>query len=396
MDRFAPRLVGSTGRGLRALRHGPLELRFRRDLALPLGVLVAQLAGAALLAAHHRLAHPLGVVDWVLLVVGPVALTLRRTYPVAVLWVTFAATLSLAGSRPAYLSLIVAFFVAATGGHRRAAWIVIAAGFIASVWLAPLAYGRSPASLEVALLLLGWLTVLVIAAEATRIARERTAQKAVASSLDARRRASEERLRMARELHDVIGHNISLINLQASVGLELIEIRPDQARDALSAIKTVSKEALSELRSLLESLRQADDDAPRSPTPGLGRLAELIEGTRSWGLPVTTDVQGKKRPLPAAVDLAAYRIIQESLTNVTRHAGLARVTIRLCYAPDSLQVEILDDGRPSATRETSSGSGTGIAGMRERALALGGRLEAGRRTGAGFAVTAELPIREPA
>jgi signal transduction histidine kinase len=201
---------------------------------------------------------------------------------------------------------------------------------------------------------------------------------------------------MARELHDVIGHNISLINLQASVGLDLIEIRPDQARDALSAIKMVSKEALSELRSLLESLRQAGDDAPRSPAPGLGHLPELIEATRSSGLSVTTEVQGIKRPLPAAVDLAAYRIIQESVTNVTRHAGPARVTIRLCYTSDSLQIEILDDGRPLANRSSSSGSGTGIAGMRERALALGGRLEAGRRTGAGFAVTAELPIREPA
>lgn len=396
MERFVPRLLGSAGGGLRDLRHGPLDLRFRRDLALPLGVLIVQLAGAALLAAHHGLPHQPGVADWVLLVVGPLSLAWRRVYPVAVLWVTFAATLSPAASRPAYLSLIVAFFVAATGGHRRAAWVVTAAGFIASIWLAPLAYGRSPASLEVALLLLGWLAVLVIAAEATRIARERTAQKAVAARLETRRRASEERLRMARELHDVIGHNISLINLQASVGLDLIEIRPDQARDALSAIKVVSKEALSELRSLLESLRQAGDDAPRSPAPGLAHLPELIEATRSSGLSVTTEVQGIKRPLPAAVDLAAYRIIQESVTNVTRHAGPARVTIRLCYTSDSLQVEILDDGRPLANRSSGSGSGTGIAGMRERALALGGRLEAGRRTGAGFAVTAELPIREPA
>ncbi|HUZ01431.1 MAG TPA: sensor histidine kinase, partial [Thermomicrobiaceae bacterium] len=212
-------------------------------------------------------------------------------------------------------------------------------------------------------------------------------------ALDARRQASEERLQMARDLHDMIGHNISLINVQAGVGLDLMDTQPEQARAALTAIKAVSKDALDELRTMLAALRQADEDAPRTPAPGLERLDELVEATRAAGISVTVQVVGERQVLPAAVDLAAYRIVQESLTNVARHAGPATATVRLAYRADALDIAIEDDGcAPTANGASPPGTGTGIAGMRERAGALGGRLQAGPRSGEGFAVTAHLPI----
>ena len=157
---------------------------------------------------------------------------------------------------------------------------------------------------------------------------------------------------MARDLHDVIGHNISLISVQAAVGLDLMDSDPDQARAALSAIRTVSREALDELRSMLAALRQAGEQAPTAPTPGLARLPELAELTRSVGRPVRIEVTGLARSLPAAIDLAAYRIVQESLTNVARHAGPGAATVRLGYRPGGVAVEVIDNGRgvPGALR----------------------------------------------
>ena len=381
---------GGTGR-----RPGWLaNFAWRRDLALPAVLLVAQLAGAiATTVGHHGQQSHLGTADWILLVVGPLALTFRHRHPVAVLWVALAATLTPSGSWSANLSLIVAFFIVATGGHRRAAWVVIVSGYVCSVWLAPLAFGHSIASLQFALLLLAWLTVLVIAAEIVRMRRERSVETQAARQLDAQRRASEERLGMARDLHDVIGHNISLINVQAGVGLDLMDTHPEQARAALAAIKTVSKDALDELRTMLVALRQTDEEAPRSPAPGLDRLPALIELTRAAGLSVFTNVAGDPLLLPAAVDLAAYRIIQESLTNVARHASAAAATVRLTYEADSLLIEIIDNGQTVPANGVSPGAGSGIAGMRERASALGGRLDAASRPEGGFAVTARLPVR---
>jgi len=377
------------------------DLEWRRDLALPAVLLVLQLAGAATLGAGHR-GHPahFGAADWILLVVGPLALTLRRRYPVAVLWVAFAATLTPSGAWTENLSLITAFFIAAIGGHRRAAWVVILVGYACSVWLAPLAYGNPAGSLPFALALLGWLAGLVLAAEVVRLARERAAGTRAARELDARRRASEERLRMARDLHDVIGHNISLINVQAGVGLDLWDSQPEQARAALAAIRAVSRDALDELRTMLAALRQADQAAPRAPAPGLDRLPELMAMTTAAGLSVRSEIAGEPGPLPAAVDLAAYRIIQESLTNVARHAGPASASVRLAYEPGGLGIEVSDNGRAAAAGGQAAavsgtappGAGTGIAGMRERAAAVGGRLEAGPRPGGGFAVTARLPL----
>ena len=372
----------------------PRTLSFRRDLALPLVLLAGQLTGAAVVGGTFHLfgpTHPLGPLDWVLLVAGPVALIFRRWYPVPVLWVCLAGMMAPSGSGFAHLSIVVAFFVAAISGKRYQAWVALALGFVWDIWLAPLVYGYAVPVNDM-LLLAGWLLALVIAAEAVRIRAERVSATRASRQIEQRRHQSEERLRVARDLHDVIGHNISLINVQASMGLDLMDSRPEQARAALSAIKSVSKEALEELRTMLTTLRRDDDIAPRSPAPGLDRLPELIEFTRAAGLNVELKVTGKPPHLPAAIDLAAYRIIQESLTNVARHAGRARVAVRVTYGGADVRVEIDDDGAAPSGRTVAIGTGSGITGMRERATALGGDLSAGFRLGGGFRVSARLPV----
>jgi signal transduction histidine kinase len=382
-----PRHGGQFGRWVKGLD-------WRHDLALPTALLVLQLAGAlAEAAGHHAPTKHLGPADWFLVFVGPVSLVFWRRWPVAVLWIAFAATLSPSGAWSAYFSLIVAFFLVATSGHRFAAWVVIAVGYLSSVWLAPLAFGNRSVTLAFALGLAGWLAVLVIAAEVVRLRRERVADARAARAVDARRRVSEERLQMARDLHDVIGHTISLINVQAGAGLDLIDSQPEAARAALDAIKAASKEVLDELRVMLAALRNAGEGAPLTPTPGLDRLAELVELTRAAGIAVTLQTLGESRELPAAIDLAAYRIVQESLTNIARHACSATAMVRLAYRADGLDIDISDDGRAAINNDRLlPGTGSGIAGMRERAVAVGGRFSAGPLAGGGFIVSAHLPL----
>jgi signal transduction histidine kinase len=207
---------------------------------------------------------------------------------------------------------------------------------------------------------------------------------------------ASERLRIAREVHDVVGHSLAVINLQAGVALHVVGRRPEQAEVALAAIKRSSKDALEELRGTLAVFRQPEPgsaDGTRRPAPGLGQLEALSAAMAEGGLPVEVAVTGQRVGLPVAVDLAAYRIVQESLTNVVRHAGpaTATATVRVCYQPDALVVEIADTGR---TR-VSAGSrpvGHGIAGMRERAAAVGGTLQAGPSAEGGFRVQARLPL----
>jgi signal transduction histidine kinase len=370
----------------------------RKDLSLAAVVLVLQLGLSAVAEGHHGHPARLNVAEWLLLLVGPAALLTWRRHPVVVLWVAFLATVGPATPGFGYLSLIVAVLLAAASGHRRAAWTVIVAGYVGSLWLAPLVWRQPLASLDGALILGGWLAMLVVAAEVVRMRRERVAVARAARQAEERRRASEERLRMARDLHDVIGHNISLINVQAAVGLDLMDSQPEQARAALAAIKTVSKDALGELRTMLAALRQDGDEAPRSPAPGLGQLGELVALTQAVGLNVALETTGPPVELPAATGLTAYRIVQEALTNITRHAPGAAVTIRIGYRPEIVLVEIVDTGCPDLAAVSPgngairAGSGTGIDGMRQRATALGGGLEAGPRPEGGFRVAARLPV----
>ena len=201
----------------------------------------------------------------------------------------------------------------------------------------------------------------------------------------ARRRAMEERLRIARELHDSLTHSISVIKVQAGVAAHLARKNGEDPSDALLAIQEASGDAVRELRSTLDVLRREDE--PNGS--GLGRLPELVERARSSGLPTTYTVRGDARPLPPEVDQAAYRVVQEALTNVSRHAGDARASVRITYGPGSLTVRVDDDG--AASRQPPI-PGYGLVGMRERVTALGGRLQAEPGASRGFSVLAELPV----
>jgi signal transduction histidine kinase len=207
----------------------------------------------------------------------------------------------------------------------------------------------------------------------------------------ARRRAVEERLRIARELHDSLTHSISVIQIQAGVAEHLARKRGEDVPPALAAIREAGADAARELRATLSVLRRTED----ADGSGLGQLENLVSRARSAGLPVTVTVSGAERPLPPEVDQAAYRVVQEALTNVSRHAGPAQTSVCLRYTPEALTVQVDDEGRDqgNGSDARTAGPGLGLLGMRERVSALGGRLHAGPRDSGGFRVQAELPAR---
>ncbi len=370
---------------------------FRRApaFALPLGLGLFQVVGTHFAALDQPERAALDAVAYALLLAGPAALLLRRRYPVPVLLTTLAATVSYYTLDypygPVFFSLVVAFITAVTTGHRLAAWVAGLVGYLAVLGLGYLPGGAPPPTVAKAAGLAAWLLLVLTAAEAARFRGERVAQSRRTREEESRRRASEERLQIARELHDVLAHNISLINVQAGVALHLIDEQPEQARIALAAIKQSSKDVLREMRSVLGVLRGVDEAAPRSPIPSLANLDDLIANVNAAGLTVRTEVHGKPRALPAGVELAAFRILQEALTNVSRHAGAATATATVDYGEHMLSLRVDDDGDGVAAAP-SAGTGSGIAGMRERVAALGGEFSAGPRPGGGFRVLARLPL----
>ena len=215
---------------------------------------------------------------------------------------------------------------------------------------------------------------------------QRAAYQRRARAAEAERQAGAERLRIAQELHDVLAHHISLINVQAGVALHLVDEKPEQSRTALAAIKTASKEALGELRSALDALRNPGESAPRAPTAGLSELPAIVDSVRAAGLDVEFTVTGTPREVAVATELAALRIVQESLTNVIRHAEATSAKVELAYTEEGVEVSVRDDGQGGVPVP-----GNGLGGMRERAEALGGTCEAGPAVGGGFRVRAVLP-----
>ncbi len=369
--------------------------RWRKDVALALIVGAIEIVGTYFATENQPDRRALDAVAIALLAAGAMALVVRRQYPAAALIFIKATTLlywllDYPGG-PVFLAAIVALFTAVMMGRRLVAWGVLVAGFVSFPWL-PYFLGNRPAPSYVTILgLAAWLLVLATVAEIARVRQERAREAGRAREERARRRASDERLRIARELHDVLGHNISLISVQAGVALHLMDERPEQARVALSVINEASKDALRELRSVLDVLRHADEESPRSPAPGLASLDELVSRAAAAGLEVSVEIRGDPRRLPARVELAAVRIVQEALTNVIRHAGATMATVRVVYDDRELVVRVDDDGNAAVSHDTI-GAGQGVLGMQERASALGGVVEAGPRPGGGFRVLARLPL----
>ncbi|MFP5071852.1 histidine kinase [Pseudonocardia nantongensis] len=338
---------------------------------------------------------PIDGVAVALLAVGPLALVFRRSNRVAALAVTAGALVGYLGlgyppTGPTGLALAVALVSAVAAGlHHRALAVV---GGAAAVLLGWFLLAGVPVPWAATGPVLAWLAALFAGGALWRVRRERIEHARRAAEEERRRHAGEERLRIAQELHDVLGHHVSLINVQAGVALFLMDDDPEQTRTALTEIKRASRDLLREMRSTLGVLRGVDEQAPRLPTPGLDRLDALLDEVRAAGLAVRRRTEGEPRPLPTGTDLAAYRIVQESLTNVRRHAGAATAVVTLGYGADVLDLRIHDDG---AGPGPHAADGTGLTGMRERARSAGGTLEAGAGPERGFRVHARLPAATP-
>lgn len=348
--------------------------------------------GAARGQVETRNIDALGIV---LLLLGPIALALARWWPVPAVFAAGAALgvwLALGYPYgPAFLAYAVLTILNVARGRRWAAWgaaVLPVAGQIVRGWVAPEAKWSWAGTGG----LIAWLLVALAVAELVRARRDRFAAARAAQRESVRRREGEERLLIAQELHDVVAHHMSLINVQAGVALHLSQReKPEHVEPALRAIRDASSEALSELRSLVDVLRSDDAPAPRAPTVRLAALGDVVERSHAAGLDVTVKRLGSQRELPAAVDLAAYRIVQEAITNVVRHAFATEAVVTLDYAED-LTVTIEDNGHGADPDRLVPGNG--ISGMAERARALGGSVGFDESPLGGLRVRASIPVAE--
>jgi signal transduction histidine kinase len=350
---------------------------------------VFQLVGSFGAASNQPERYGIDAFAVVLLVVSAAALAMRGRWPLAAVAVTIGVVdvwvaLGYAYG-PIFLGAIVALVTGALTGRRRETWILAALGYVGFVIAVLVDPNRQGSSWWPALAVAAWLIVVLALSELARQRRDQIVERRRVAAVDAERRRDEQRLALAQDLHDVLAHTLSMINVQAGVALHLLDERPEQIKPALTAIKAGSAEALGELRTALDVLRRGEA-APRSPAPRLAELPALLETVRAGGLALTYDAPDVPSDLPAATQQAAYRILQEALTNVTRHAHARHATVRVRYDDDGVQLEVVDDGVGS-----HAPAGNGITGMRERALSCGGTFVAGPSRPHGFRVAAHLP-----
>ena len=372
------------------------------DLLLALGLVVVVEAEVA--SEHLRpyaasvplLALFVGVLAW------------RRRLPFLAVLVGFAAMLIAAAAgvsqhkpfSPILVVFVALYSLALYATPRRAAvGLVYALGCAYLQIIFAMHYGESYGGTDfgfIAVLLLApWLvgkamrgrvahaSLLEVRAEKAEREREQRAQEA----------AREERGRIARELHDVIAHSVSVMVVQAGAAEEVLRQAPERALEPIRAVQDTGRQALAEMARLLGMLRRDGEELGLAPQPGLDDLETLVEQTRRAGLPVDLRVEGTPRPVPLGADLSAYRIVQEALTNARKHAGEARATVTVRYGTEALEIEVADDGSGSGNGD---GGGHGLVGMRERVALFGGELHAGPQAGGGFRVHARLPLAEPA
>ncbi len=383
-----------------------LPLRWRSAAGVAL-VTVLAVVGAYVEAnpAHrygglHLANHP-PLAAYLLLAVPSIALIWRNSRPVGVLGLAVGGAVGWATlgqiDGAALVPVIVGVYWVALTRPRR---IAVAAGlagaaaiFVTEGLLGPFGWLGGPnATMWPELLAAGAVGAYVtarrqwLAAEHDRAARAEQAREE-----ETRRRVDAERMRIARELHDVVAHSMAMINIQATAAGMQLAADPASAAEAIQAIRGASKSGLRELRAILEVLRQVDSGSPAVPVPDLRAIAALVEATSAAGTPTTLESAEPPVPLPPPVALAAYRIVQESLTNVVRHAGRVAATVGLRQDGGYLHVDVVNEGG-AAPAAFNDGTGAGLAGMRERAIALGGTLDAGPRPGGGFAVRARLPV----
>jgi signal transduction histidine kinase len=340
---------------------------------------------------------------YALVLLHTLPLAARRRFPLAVLATSVASGLAFtAFDLPPdmlWVAIPVAVYSVAAYGDR---WVSVAGLVIAEVGSVAnqLTPGRFQAPTVVGNALLiaaAWLLGHFVGVRRLYVLRleERTTELEQAREELARRAVVEERLRLARELHDVVAHAMSVIAVQSGVGAHVADTRPKEAAKALAAIEATSRAALEELRRLLGVLRQEDEpQGALAPVPGLADLDSLLAEVGKAGLAVKLQINGTRPPLPAGVDLSAYRIVQEALTNVVKHAGPAHAQVVIGYRDQDVTVEVTDDGRGAVTSASDGrvGTGHGLIGMRERVQAFGGDLQTGPRPGGGFRVAARLPF----
>ncbi|MDH6216472.1 sensor histidine kinase [Streptomyces pseudovenezuelae] len=391
-------------RARRHLKAHPLAL----DAALAAGVLVCMVAGS------YVDPHGKHGVDWgirtpdalslVLIALGALALVFRRRAPRTVLALTGTVSLieCVVGDprAPVAMSAVIALYTVAYTTDRAT---TVRLGLLTMTVLtgASMLAGPLPWYAQENLAIFAWTGIGATAGDAVRsrravvqAIRERAERAERTREEEARRRVAEERLRIARDLHDVVAHHIALVNVQAGVAAHVMDKRPDQAKEALAHVREASRSALNELRATVGLLRQSGDpEAPTEPAPGLDRLDELVGTFRSAGLHVEVARADHGTTLPAAVGLAAYRVVQEALTNVQKHAGTkAKAEVSVVRVGPNIEITVLDDGA-GEDDDPENGGGHGLLGMRERVTALRGTLTTGPRYGGGFRVHAILPVK---
>jgi len=378
----------------------PPEWRMPRWASLWIPVIASFLVQVPVAIVFVRLFHltqTQGLISVGIALLGPLALIGARRFPGPVVALTaIGASLDLIVNEhvgPPYIALAFGIVSAIVRNARVWAWISIAVAWVATIAVALVLGDDRFTAGRIAGTTLGILIVVGIG-EGIRGRRERMAEFRRRVSQRRQTEVQAERVRIARELHDVLAHSLSQINVQAGVGLHLMDKQPEKAKEALASIKETSKTALDEVRTVLGVLRAegTDPNAPLLPEPDLSRLPGLAASVTAQGIEVRLDDRLDADQVPKPVQLALYRIAQESLTNITRHAeGARHATITLERRDGLFRLEVRDDGTAVSAGTASESGGRGLLGMRERAELLGGHLSAGPADGGGFTVVAELP-----